>query len=91
MPLTPENGPPGQSFGSAGIMWLLATSKGPQTSKELAERAPVQAGSVNSALKRCYRKGFVARRRREEERGTHGNTPYEYTIRWPQGGGDGDE
>lgn len=71
---------PGQSFGQAGVMWLLAISDGPQTSSELTAKAPIGQQAVSASLTTLHRKGFVERQRRTSDRAFRGTTPYEYEI-----------
>jgi len=79
-------GPPGQSFGKSGVLWLLANQDTPATAQELAKQAPVDATTVRVTLLSLFRKELVVRRKREQE-GFRAD-PYEYAIRPRQEGAD---
>jgi len=72
-------------FGGAGVLHIIATSRQPMTSREVAELAPISHITVRSTLKRLYRTGYVYRHRAES--GGKGPAPFEYKLapRWDYG------
>lgn len=65
-------------FGQPGVLWMLASAENPLTIAEIHDRAPVELGekTIRSATKRLWRRGFLVRRKRTDERGN----PYEYAF-----------
>jgi len=74
---------PGEhTFGQAGVLYLLATADEPMTVKEIAAVSPLKEMSADGTIRQLYRKGLLARRKRQVGQG--GQKPYEYALRAKQ-------
>jgi len=75
-------------FGQAGVVYTVAVADQPLTVAEIRDRAGVSLtpNAFATTARRAWRRGFLARRKREIE--GRGNNPYEYTLAPPDEGGE---